>query len=149
MTLPSPDTWFKTLAVWSRAHHLSVTEALQNIKYLRLSGEVTVCSFETWRPEWGSNPRSPTFQADSFNHCFRAPAAAQTNGLDEKDILRLFRISCVIHMACEHCHRLLHGSFWHGGGSLLRPPPILVVENAQICRLDWRAASSVSRTLHK
>ena len=27
----------------------------------------------TWRPEWGLNPRSPTFQAGSFNHCTRAP----------------------------------------------------------------------------
>ena len=26
-------------------------------------------------PEWVSNPRSPTFQADSFNHCTRAPAS--------------------------------------------------------------------------
>ena len=25
------------------------------------------CFFETWRTEWGSNPRSPTFQASSFN----------------------------------------------------------------------------------
>ena len=31
--------------------------------------------FETWRPEWGSNPRSPTFQAGSFNHCTRAHAS--------------------------------------------------------------------------
>ena len=28
----------------------------------------------TWRPEWGSNPRSPTFQAGSFNRCTRATA---------------------------------------------------------------------------
>ena len=34
----------------------------------------TFCFFETWRPEWGSNPRFPTFQAGSFNHCTRAPA---------------------------------------------------------------------------
>ena len=25
--------------------------------------------FETWMPERGSKPRSPTFQAGSFNHC--------------------------------------------------------------------------------
>ena len=30
--------------------------------------------FETWRPEWCWNPRSPTFQAGSFNHCTRPPA---------------------------------------------------------------------------
>ena len=30
--------------------------------------------FETWRPEWDLKPRSPTFQAGSFNHCTRAPA---------------------------------------------------------------------------
>ena len=28
---------------------------------------------ETCRSEWGSNPRSPTFQAGSFNHCSRGP----------------------------------------------------------------------------
>ena len=39
-----------------------------------MSGEETFCFSETWRPEWGSNPQSPTFQADSFNHCTRAPA---------------------------------------------------------------------------
>ena len=36
--------------------------------------EETICFLETWRQEWGSNPRSPTFQAGSFNHCTRAPA---------------------------------------------------------------------------
>ena len=35
----------------------------------RVSGEETICFFETWRPEWGSNPRSPTIQAGSFNYC--------------------------------------------------------------------------------
>ena len=29
---------------------------------------------ETWKPEWGSNPRFPILQAGSFNHCTRAPA---------------------------------------------------------------------------
>ena len=28
------------------------------------------------RPEWSSKPRSPTFQAGSFNHCIRVPAMA-------------------------------------------------------------------------
>ena len=40
-----------------------------NIESLWVSGEETFCFFETWKPEWGSNPRSPTFQAGSFNHC--------------------------------------------------------------------------------
>ena len=44
-----------------------------SIESLRVSGEETFCFFETWRPERGSNPRSPTFQADSCNHCTRAP----------------------------------------------------------------------------
>ena len=54
-----PDKGFeiRALAVWSRARYVSVTEALG------VSGEETFCFFETWRPEWGSNPRSPTFQA--------------------------------------------------------------------------------------
>ena len=44
-----------------------VTVAPHNIESLRVSGEETFCFFETWRPEWGSNPRSRTFQAGSFN----------------------------------------------------------------------------------
>ena len=68
-----PETGFeiRTMAVWDRARYLLVTEAPHNIEFLRLSREETFCFFETWRPEWGSNPRSPTFQADSFNHCTR------------------------------------------------------------------------------
>ena len=41
---------------------------------LRLSGEETCCFFDTWRLEWGSNLRSLTFQASSFNHCTMATA---------------------------------------------------------------------------
>ena len=65
-----PDTGFeiRALAVWGRAHHLSVTEVPHNIESLRVSGEETFCHFETWRPEWGLNPRSKPFQAGSFNH---------------------------------------------------------------------------------
>ena len=33
----------------------------------------TVCFFETWRPESGSNPRSSTLQTGRCNHCTRAP----------------------------------------------------------------------------
>ena len=70
-----PGTRFeiRSLAVWGRACYLSVTEAPHNIEYLRVSGEETLCSFETLRPEWGSSPRSPTFQAGNLNHCTRAP----------------------------------------------------------------------------
>ena len=33
----------------------------------------TICFFEDWMPERGSNSRSPNFQAGSFHHCTRAP----------------------------------------------------------------------------
>ena len=70
------DTGFgiRTLAVWDRARYISVTEVPHNIESSRVSGEETFCFFETWRPERSSSPRSPTFQAGSFNHCTRAPA---------------------------------------------------------------------------
>ena len=38
------------------------------------AGIKTFCFFDTLRPEWGSKPRSATFQTDSFNHCNRDPA---------------------------------------------------------------------------
>ena len=44
-----------------------------NIESLRVSREETFCFFETWRPESGSNPRSPSFSTCSFNHCNRTP----------------------------------------------------------------------------
>ena len=70
-----PDTgfWVRALAVWARARYFSVTEAPHNIEFLWVSGEETFCFLETWRSKWGSNPRSPTFQAGSFNNCTRAP----------------------------------------------------------------------------
>ena len=70
------DTGFeiRTLAVWGRARYLSFKEAPHNIESSRVSRESTICFFETWMPEWGSNPWSPTFQTCSFNHCTRAPA---------------------------------------------------------------------------
>ena len=72
-----PDTEFeiRVLAVWCRARYLSVTEAPHTIESLRVrgGGEVTVCFFETWRPERGLNPLSTTFQADGLNHCTRGP----------------------------------------------------------------------------
>ena len=56
----------------SRARYLSVTEAPHNIECSLVSGDETVCFFETWILERGTNLRSPTFQAGSFNHCTRA-----------------------------------------------------------------------------
>ena len=67
-TLQTQDSKFEPW--WSEAEH-TTSEASYNIG--SLSGEETFCFFETWRPDWGSNPQSPTFQAGSFNHCTRAP----------------------------------------------------------------------------
>ena len=53
----------------SVARYLSVTEAPHNIESLRMSRGKTFSFFETWMPEWGWNPRSPTLQAGSFNQC--------------------------------------------------------------------------------
>ena len=61
-------------AVWGRACYLSVTEASHNMQCLLVCGKETFCFFETLMPERGSSPRSPTFQAGSFNHCTRTPA---------------------------------------------------------------------------
>ena len=49
--------------------------SLPNIEFLRVSREETFCFFETWMPEWGSNPRSPTFLTGSFNHYTRVVVA--------------------------------------------------------------------------
>ena len=66
----------RALTVWGRARHLSITETPHNIESLRVrgGGGRKNSLFETWRPEWGSNRWSPTFQTGSFNHCTRAPA---------------------------------------------------------------------------
>ena len=61
----------RALAVWGRARYLSVTEADHNIETKHVSGEETFHFCEAWRPEWGSNPRSPTFQAGSSYHYTR------------------------------------------------------------------------------
>ena len=74
LTLFTPIIIDEMNGVLGRARYFSVTEAPHNIEYLRVSGEETFCFFGTWMPKWGSNPRSPTFQAGSFNHCTRAPA---------------------------------------------------------------------------
>ena len=78
MALPSRHG-IRALTVWNQARYLSVTEAPHNIGSLRVSGE------NTWRPELGSNPRSPIFQAGSFNHCNRAPANSEKHGLPGYD----------------------------------------------------------------
>ena len=59
-----------------QASYFSVTEAPHNIESLRVSREETFCFFETWIPEWVSSPRSPTFQAGSFNHGTSALASS-------------------------------------------------------------------------
>ena len=79
MTLPSRHM----IRIWNPGNmRLSilplVTEALHNIESLRVSEEKTVCFFESWSPEWGSNPRSPTFQAGSINHCTKYAIMANT-----------------------------------------------------------------------
>ena len=66
----------RALTVRSRGRYLSVTEVPHNIKSLQVSGVEISCFFETWRPEWGSNPRSPTFQA-GINNYTRALALSQ------------------------------------------------------------------------
>ena len=65
----------RALAVWGLAIYLSVTVALHNTEALRVSREETFCFFETWMPEWGTNPQPPTFQACSLNHGTNAPAS--------------------------------------------------------------------------
>ena len=79
MTLPSRKKLeIQALAVLGRARYRSVREAPHNIESVRVSYEETFCLFETWMPERSSNPRSPTFQAGSFNHYIRAPAPLHT-----------------------------------------------------------------------
>ena len=87
MTLPSRHRIRK---VWCRARYLSVTEAPHNMnESLRVREEETFCFFETWRPELGSKLRSPIFQADSFNHCTRAPASVV------KESFRKFNLNAI------------------------------------------------------
>ena len=50
-----------------------VTEAPHNIESPEWAEKKHL--FETWRPGCGSNPRSPSYQAGSFNHCTRTPAS--------------------------------------------------------------------------
>ena len=82
------DTGFeiRALVVWGRACYPSVTEAPHNFESFQVTREDTflIYIFEAWRPEWDSNPWSPTFQAGSFSHCTRASAeeGAMTNPFD-------------------------------------------------------------------
>ena len=57
---PNTGSEFRALVVWSRARYLPVPDAPHNIGSFCVSGEETFRFFETWRPWWGSNPRSPT-----------------------------------------------------------------------------------------
>ena len=55
---------------WMR-RHCSPDTGFENrtlAQYWILSGEETFGFFETWMPERGTKPRSPAFQAGSFNH---------------------------------------------------------------------------------
>ena len=70
-----PKDEIKALALWGRVRYLSFTEVLHNMESSRVSGEETFCFFDTWRPEWDSNPQLPIFQAGSFNHCNSTAAA--------------------------------------------------------------------------
>ena len=61
-----PEQDLKYVPWWSEAEHATCwSQRLPTILIERRAE--TFCSFEIWRPEWGSNPRSPTFQAGSFN----------------------------------------------------------------------------------
>ena len=71
----------RALTVWGRARYLSSTKAPHYIESSRVNVEETICFFETLRPEWGSSPLSPTFQADSLNHDSMAPALSDEQGL--------------------------------------------------------------------
>ena len=68
---------------WAR--YLSVTDAPQNIESLQVSRKETFCFFDTWRPEWGSNPRSPTFKQANLTTApgpppFVVPVTFEFNG---------------------------------------------------------------------
>ena len=62
---------------------------------------------ETWRLKWGSNPRSPTFQAGSFNHCTRAPAICR------QDRISLTRVLWWL-LRCHEEHQS-GGTWWANG----------------------------------
>ena len=78
----SPGTGFEIWpwAVWGQAHYLFGSPQYWIFKYCESEKE-TFCFFETWRSERGSNPRSTTFQAGSFNHCTRAPIHLLLEGM--------------------------------------------------------------------
>ena len=72
--------WYEMIIIWDQNEWQGSTTAAyvydkvpHNIESLRVSVEETFRLFETSRPEWASNPRSPTFKAGSLNYCTRAP----------------------------------------------------------------------------
>ena len=88
--LQTQDSKFEPLRS-ATEHATSLSRRLHhNIESLRVSGEQTFGFLETWMPERGSNPRSPTFQAGSFNHCTRAPALT---GIEIYVVWKLIKIS--------------------------------------------------------
>ena len=105
-----PDTWFEiwALVVWGRAHYLSVTEALHNIKSSRVSGEETFCFFETWMPEWGLNPPSPTFQAGSLNHCARGPRPSFSHCCHKLPYITIMMVNYICYCGTHSRHKTLN-----------------------------------------
>ena len=50
--------------------------------------EINIFFFETLRPEWGSNPRSPTFQAGCINHCTERVRSSHQRSKNAQIILK-------------------------------------------------------------
>ena len=69
MKMPSRHRIRNSSSGGLRPSTLPFMEALHNTESLRGDGVETFCFFETRIPERGTNSRSPTFQAGSFNHC--------------------------------------------------------------------------------
>ena len=62
--LQTQDSKFVSRGVWDLACYLSVTEVPHNTEFYEWAGKKHFVSLK-----WGSSPRSPTFQAGSFNYC--------------------------------------------------------------------------------
>ena len=91
---------------WAR--YFSVTEVPYKIESLRVSEEETFCFFETWRPAWGSSPRSPTFQAGSFNHCTRALPLFITKPTHQySSIGSIFCVGCAVKFCYTFCRLVI------------------------------------------
>ena len=60
---PGTEFEIRALVVWGRARYFSVTDTIVNLYEWR-----NILFFWNLNGRRGSNPRSPTFQADNFNH---------------------------------------------------------------------------------